>query len=627
MSRDVDELRERLRWDFPFYAEHCLKIIDTGTHKVPFVLKEPQARLDGLLEAQRRAGRPQRAIVLKARKIGFSTYAQGKGIHRATQRENHNALTVAHDSKTGSALFSIGEVMHANLPPDATLGVKPTIRNSRRGMELVFGEPSIAMRREGVLGINSNYRVDTAREVEAGRGFTFHTLHLSEVAFWPDIKKMTALLNAVPDDPNTLIIKESTANGHNFFRKDWLAAIEGRSEYIPFFSAWHEEPLYVRPFATNEEREDFIASIGEGAEGEDEPSLMEDHGCSPEQLHWRRWAIAAKCADDVQTFHQEYPSTWDEAFLASGQGVFSGVRVARVLKAVDEWDPARPTVGTPGPARGLLTPAAVITRRLRHGTAEVPTGALWVPRSATALEDRKTAFWKVWQHPFRPAELEDDDDRKWVETEKGRELAKPGAYVLGMDPMSGELSADGSLAFHAITVIDHRTLKQVASWRSRVDADLAAMEFFLAALYWNSGWVAPETTGGYGLSVKNALTNVFRYPWIYRRPQLESRKEKTLDRLGWDTNQATKVLLRDTGRERLRQDDSGIRDRELALEHATYRQNERGKMEPEDDAHADLLLSWLIAQQVATELHIREPRKTGAVSATTRAIVNRKAGY
>jgi hypothetical protein len=63
---------------------------------------------DGL-EQQRLAGQPQRAIILKARQLGFSTMAQSLIEWRATTRANHRALVIAQDTDTAGSLFDMGK--------------------------------------------------------------------------------------------------------------------------------------------------------------------------------------------------------------------------------------------------------------------------------------------------------------------------------------------------------------------------------------------------------------------------------------------------------------------------------------------------------------------------------------
>jgi hypothetical protein len=422
---DREEVRRRLRDDYVYYPEHALQIVNKAREVVPFALKRPQERLARALMAQRAAGQPQRAVILKARQVGFSTQAQGLIIQRATQTANHLAMVVALDGDTTSQVFGIGRFMWANLPSQ----IQPQLayeRNSDRHKYMLFGEPSLQLRKSGLLGLNSTVRIQTAGTTQTsakGRGMTYHSLHLSEVAFWEAAGKKLALLNGVPDHEDTLVLEESTANGHNEFKDDWDAAVEGASGYFACFTPWFEELEYRRRFANELERGDFEASLCNHRWGEDEEELVEliprrireweaEFDDTPigdsdlqtrllEHLNWRRWAIAAKCESDLTKFHQEYPSTPDEAFRATGRKVFSGEHVMRMLKRVEaKAEPKIPTPELSGPAVGLFRSTDTKAVRVERGLiAEVPAGAQWVPRAERRPDEQ--ARWKLWQAPRR----------------------------------------------------------------------------------------------------------------------------------------------------------------------------------------------------------------------------------
>jgi hypothetical protein len=65
---------------------------------ISFVLRPAQLRLWTLIEGQRARGEPMGAVILKARKLGFSTMAQGLLLQRATLLPYHAAATIAHDT-------------------------------------------------------------------------------------------------------------------------------------------------------------------------------------------------------------------------------------------------------------------------------------------------------------------------------------------------------------------------------------------------------------------------------------------------------------------------------------------------------------------------------------------------
>ena len=59
---------------------------------------------------------------------------------------------------------------------------------------------------------------------------------------------MTALLQCVPDEMNTFVCVESTANGvGGYFYDMWHDAVAGRNDFTPIFMGWFIEPEYSTP--------------------------------------------------------------------------------------------------------------------------------------------------------------------------------------------------------------------------------------------------------------------------------------------------------------------------------------------------------------------------------------------
>ncbi len=146
--------------------------------------------------------------------------------------------------------------------------------------------------------------------MDIGASMTLTDLHLSEVARWPNASvTLTSLLQAVPDEPGTSIIFESTAQGvGNEFHRRYKEAKEGKSEYIAIFIAWFENPDYAFPIREGEKFEWTKKEL----------DLKKKFNLTNEQLKWRRFTIRDKCNGKESIFQQEYPSTDEEAFLTSG---------------------------------------------------------------------------------------------------------------------------------------------------------------------------------------------------------------------------------------------------------------------------------------------------------------------
>jgi hypothetical protein len=572
----LERTRLRLLHDFEFYAPRCLFIIDKRGREIPFVLKPPQVRLARAVKAQFDAGKPQRAMILKARQVGFSTEAVGMTIQRTTSRPNHLARHVAQDKLTAGALHDKGKRMWTKLPK----AIQPELAYSRDGMTeklMHFGTASRQQRAAGMVGLESQVTIDTAAATAGGRGLTIHTLHLSERSFWKNATgKVLGLMNAVPDEPDTLILDEATANGTGDFKDAWEMAEAGASDFYACFTPWFEENTY-RLALNADEAAELEADLGEHPiYGEDEPDLVvlmrekfeewRDEGIHPigelglaggeverqrilEHLAWRRWTIPNKTEGVVERFHQEYPSTAAEAFLASGRPAFPAKLVQRAHDEAKKHEPAR----------GALRAVETRKVRTRRGELDVPTRVEWVPWSKLEMGEKRRAKWKLWAAP----------------QQAGVKDGKPtpaGAYILGGDPASGEENGTDSttgrlvLAAHALVVINHRTLRQVAAWTSDThDADEMADEALKAALFYNRAWLAIESTGGWGLGPLRFIAREAHYPRTYRRaPQATAMPQDHADLLGWSTDAATKPMMRDIGVQLLREGTHGIMDVELA---------------------------------------------------------------
>lgn len=290
------------------YCENFLMIRDKKQRLVPLKFKPAQENLYNIIKEEHQAGRPVRLIVLKGRQEGISTVTEALMFQDAATRPLVRTLIVAHRDDATANLFNMNKLFYDCLPRP----VQPMRKNSN-AKELVFENPTrdeeMKRRRPG---LRSRIKCVTAGGKGAGRSDTLTNVHLSEYAFWPGDKKglMAGVMQAVPDDPNTMVIIESTANGFNEFKELWDGAVAGTNGWRPVFLPWYMEPEYRKPVEpgtvwTDEERK-----------------LQEQYGLDEKQLAWRRWCIRVNLGGDEQLFRQEYPNTPDEAFLLSGDPYF-----------------------------------------------------------------------------------------------------------------------------------------------------------------------------------------------------------------------------------------------------------------------------------------------------------------
>lgn len=304
------------------YIEKNLKIQDKRSNLIPFKPNEGQIKLNEEIERQEKLGKPIRIIILKARQIGFSTFIAARFYHKSATQENTNTGIVAHKNDISTSILEKMKLFFEESP----LIYKP-MRKACNAKRLLFENPSPNENiRRAAPGLRSKIIIESAANKTVFRGETIHYLHLSELAFWPysEVTLLSAL-QAVPNEPNTAVIIESTANGvGGVFYEEWLRAINGDSEFTPLFFPWFEHSEY-----TQNVPEDYCPS-------EDEEELKKKYGLTDGQICWRRWCISANCGGDLSRFKQEYPSEWREAFLASGRPVFDVDKIDVVLRGVKD---------------------------------------------------------------------------------------------------------------------------------------------------------------------------------------------------------------------------------------------------------------------------------------------------
>lgn len=617
------------------YARAALKIVAKNRQLVPLEAetRPGQVKLAAAIAKQQAEGKPVRIVLVKSRRFGGSTWIQGEMMKRACTSQRRRILTVAHRMDTAEGLFAMGLTMWKNLP-DAMQPELGGFNNPTKGAKILWlGEKVGGM----VVGWpNSRLSIDTAEEIGTGRGLEFTDLHLSECAYYRDSKKALDLMPTVPDLPGTSVYLESTANGENWFFEYAKNAAAGIGDYVLVFVGWHEDPDCVKAFATPEEREAFIETIGNphanhpgtdaeiGVMAEDEELLVEMFGCTPEQLNFRRTTIIDKCNGKVELYRQEYPSTWREAFGGSGRQVFSVVFTQRAQKEAESWAAKSPAEG--GPQKGLFVGVEPRTRQLADGEVEVPTKALWVPESELSESTcwwpgsyfaKKDPLWTIWMPERRTAEqwriahAAGEVDLETMEAGMERATRGPGQYIIGGDAAKDTYndvpSQMAESAWNTLVGIDHVTGEQVAEWRGRIDHDLVAKHAFLAALFLNEAVLSIELTGGYGGVIMDRLARVFYYRRLYTEKVLDDKKQREINRLGWDTNRRTKPRMEGTAQALLREQTHGIKSPTLAKELTTYVKDEKNsaKHEPAPGTFSDLLLAWMQAQEIR---RVRQPK-------------------
>ena len=314
------------RADHPLYMSKCLKVVAKDSNLVPFNTNFAQDIIHAKVQAQLNEHRLVRAMILKARKQGASTYIGGRFYTKTRLWKYRRAVVMAHVRDSSKDLFSMVQNFYVNDP-----------------MRL---QAEKASAQEFKFSNGSSYAVATAGSGETGRGATPTLAHLSEAAFYPNPEKtFKGFVNSIPMADGTEVVVESTANGiGNEFHQRWMRAEAGMADdtggvtFIPIFIPWFVSPEYRLPVPTG------FQLRGE-AEGDGLPSerdIAEMYDLDMEQMVWRRFYVEQQLNGDIQGFMQEFPSTAREAFQNSGLDLFIKpvyVQRARTRKGIQAYGP------------------------------------------------------------------------------------------------------------------------------------------------------------------------------------------------------------------------------------------------------------------------------------------------
>jgi hypothetical protein len=259
---------------------------------IPFHLNPGQQILHRIVCSAQDKHKLLRFIVLKARRVGISSYTDGMAVPYCLSADGKKALIVAHKFKSSAGLIEVPmnivtKCIPGQLPIARILGLPAPTKH-----QIMFPHGTG----------ESTLEIATAGNVAGGRGLSFNYLHLSECAFYPAEESFSALLPTVPRDHSTCIVLESTANGRTDigepFYDYWCAAEEGQNEFIPVFIPWFRDPLCTASpdLAADAPRDD------------EEKWMMKDFKLTKAQIAWWRMTLETECRAYIGLMHQEYPT-------------------------------------------------------------------------------------------------------------------------------------------------------------------------------------------------------------------------------------------------------------------------------------------------------------------------------
>ncbi len=255
-------------------------IIDKEKQEVPFWVNAAQADFMNKMQLYRQL------IILKARKMGFSSVALAIACRRFIHGKNEKCISMSFDQTASEKQLARAKQFIKSY--ERITGVKlPLKYNSKNEMVMEVNNPQT-----GESYVNA-LRVGTAKSASFGRGDDITFLHLTEVAFCDDVDTLLAAVGeAILPGAHTIL--ETTANGFNNFKTFWDEAMLNQRDFACLFypPEWEYDEVY----------------------------------------------LAGKEKKLGKLYQQEYPPDPETAFITSGDTYFQKSAMQFYLKEIKEWE-------------------------------------------------------------------------------------------------------------------------------------------------------------------------------------------------------------------------------------------------------------------------------------------------
>lgn len=494
----------------------------------------------------RRTGRD---IVLKARRVGFTTLELARDLWFALTRNSVSVGIVVPPHKE-------------NLPRKKLIAsLKHMIRKVGRPLGDAWAGATVTFANGSTITVlDAGGSEKSAGKL--GRGDAYHRLHIAELAHYPYAGEMLeALLPTVPGPElgGELVIESTPRGVGGAFYDAWQQAIAGTSGLTPHFFQW----WWMSKYASGSD-----TSPAEAANTVEEEVLAAARAVgvvlTTAQLLW--WRQQAALPGGVRKVIQEYPHDAKRCFLLSGESYFDADALERLdLTAALNAPLSQPKLDTlmaqPGPAQPFVARLAAFHKSATRG-------------GIAAL--------RVW-HPPQPG----------------------GSYVIPVDCAGGGVNGDWLVAPvlrrtpvpllrpDGQPVIGSnglpRTIRQhVATLRARVTPSEFARWVHRLALAYGNALVAPERNN-HGGTLIHVLEVELEYPHLWRDAK---------GNVGWYTGPYNRTPMIDDFADALEREELWSADPVLAGEGRTFVHTKNGRIEHDKGCNDDTILAMAIGWSV-----------------------------
>jgi len=400
----------------------------------------------------------KQALSVKKRQVGWSQLTGADSLVQCMANQNYTVLVLSISADDAKVFLDRIREMYNRIP---TPGIAIKQGQHRKSLAILKAVNRVTKGREaGEEMVFASGSSIVSLSAQKGRGRTADRVILDEMAFYTlrnskiELEDVLRSIGPTLDRAGGQLIGISTANGLNSFYRLYLDAQHGKNNFTPFFVCCYDDPDF-----TKDQRK----------------QLIKDHG-----------------KDHV---NQEYPETWQQAFLSSGLPRFN-------LEILSGY---RDTAIEPVFIGGIAT------QQFDDAVQKYTYIKEWI------IKDGSINFYKYY--------------------------INDAIYVITADVAEGLDQGDYSCA----KVFELETGCQVAEWHGHCEPAELGDLLTLMGIHYNNALIAPEANN-HGISTiqrlrDNGYINIFQGQHV--RPRSDDKYLHPGKRFGWLTTNISKKAMID----------------------------------------------------------------------------------
>lgn len=295
--------------DKQWRRSHLYKIANRSNENVVFKPNRAQQHFE--------ANKHTRNIILKSRRLGFTTNGSIDSLDDTLFTRNNRALITAHETKEATKVFDTN-IGHAwrNFPKELKPLWKVDANNSNT-LKFDFGDGTVSS-------------IEVSSSGRSGGFNRVHATELGKMAIKYPIKARELIAGTIPTVPiKGRVDIESTAEGEigmfaDMFWEAWERKREPLlTEYKAFFYNWQWDDEEINNIPR-------VIPFEEMDSGDKFKEYALKHNLTDKEItyYYLKWLSLNK---DWSILRQEYPTTPEEAFQSSGEKLFNRENLERMI--------------------------------------------------------------------------------------------------------------------------------------------------------------------------------------------------------------------------------------------------------------------------------------------------------